>query len=142
MFPILSVSLLYTGLSGIMLLVLSVIVIKFRVKHGVVLLDGGSQELSRAIRVQGNFTEYMPIFLLLLVLAELTNAAPSWMLHLLASMMLCGRIAHAFSLLVIEPASVARGTAMNITVRQGGMFCTFAPLALLSLMCLWRTFIG
>ena len=58
------------GLSAFFLLALSLWVVlgraKLRVSHG----DGGHDVLNRRIRAQGNFTEYVPMILLLAALLE------------------------------------------------------------------------
>ena len=51
---------LWVGLHLILLLVLSVLVVRQRRKHGVVLGDAGVPELAQAVRAFGNATEYVP----------------------------------------------------------------------------------
>ncbi|WP_274620662.1 MAPEG family protein [Colwellia maritima] len=52
-------TLLYIGLS------FNVIRLRFKLKVGVG--DGGQEQLTKAIRIHGNFSEYMPLALILLV---------------------------------------------------------------------------
>ncbi len=64
---------LYAGILGIVFIVLSMRVIKNRVRAKVNLLDGGDETLTRAMRVHGNFAEYVPFALLLMALAEIQS---------------------------------------------------------------------
>jgi len=81
--------------------------------------DGGDQALLLRIRAHGNFSEYVPFGLVLLVIAELT-AAPEWGLHLGGALLLLGRCLHALAL-----AGVG-GKAF----RAAGMIMTLTSLAL------------
>ena len=60
----------YIAINGLLLLALSVNVVRFRVKHRVNLGDGGQPELRQAMRVQGNFAEYVPMALLMIAAFE------------------------------------------------------------------------
>jgi uncharacterized membrane protein YecN with MAPEG domain len=85
----------YAAIFGIMLVVLSVRVADMRRKTQTALGSGGHKMLERRIRVQGNFTEYVPITLLLLAFAEMQG----WwrpLLHILCAALLIARIAHAY----------------------------------------------
>jgi uncharacterized membrane protein YecN with MAPEG domain len=85
----------YAAIFGIMLVVLSVRVAGMRRKTQTALGSGGHKMLERRIRVQGNFTEYVPITLLLLAFAEMQG----WwrpLLHILCAALLIARIAHAY----------------------------------------------
>ena len=61
---------LYAALLAGIFVILSVRVIAARRGSGAPLGDGGNPELLRRIRVQGNFSEYVPLALILLALAE------------------------------------------------------------------------
>jgi len=91
------VTTLYVSLSALLLLVLSYKVVRFRQTLHVSLGDGGHSELDRAIRVQANFVEYVPIALLLMFLAEL-NAMNPWLLHLAGGSLFVARVLHAWGL--------------------------------------------
>lgn len=130
-----SVTALYAGLFGLVLIYLSVQVIKQRMKHRVALLDGGVTPLQRAIRAHGNFCEYVPVFLILLLLVEISSYSV-WILHLSGIIFLLGRISHFTSLIKVEPLSGAAGNT-NIRYRQIGMMCSFGVIAMLSLLLLY-----
>ncbi|OYQ34471.1 hypothetical protein CHU95_10595 [Niveispirillum lacus] len=89
-----ALSALYAGLLGVLLLVLSYRVSMYRRRHGVSLGDGGHKDLQAAIRVQGNFVEYVPTALVLLVLVELSGWPPG-VVHGLGAALFLGRVLHA-----------------------------------------------
>ena len=64
-------------------------VIKKRREFKVPVGTGNQSQLETAIRAHGNFSEYVPFFLLLLLTAEI-NQAPIWLLILCALMMIAG----------------------------------------------------
>jgi len=85
---------IYAAICGILLVMLSLRVVRLRGKYKVGIGDGGQAELSRAIRVQANFIEYVPTALILLLLLELAGA-PTQLLHGLGIALVLSRIAHA-----------------------------------------------
>lgn len=103
---------LYAGLLGLLLLVLSYRVSGHRRRHGVSLGDGGHKDLQTAIRVQGNFVEYVPTALILLVLLELSGQ-PFWLVHGLGAALFLGRILHAQGL-TANPAGKSFGRLTGI----------------------------
>ncbi|MFN4275839.1 MAG: MAPEG family protein [Ferrovibrio sp.] len=96
--PPFAVTPLYAALCAILLIALSLRVARLRGSLKVALGDGGERALQKAIRVQGNFIEYVPMALLLLFLLELSRQAPLWALHALGAGLLLGRILHAIGL--------------------------------------------
>lgn len=84
----------YAALLAIFFVALSVRVIMLRRKLHVSLGAGGNTTLERAIRVHGNFAEYVPLALLLIFIVE-NNAAPAWLLHGLGLCLITGRTSHA-----------------------------------------------
>jgi len=111
---------LYAGMLGLMLVVLSMMVIRQRVKAKVDLFDGGDPQLGQAIRVQGNLTEYLPLALILMAVVEI-NGAPDLYLHIGGSALLIARLLHAYGLSKSSGVSVGRfigtiGTFIMIAV--------------------------
>lgn len=94
---------LYAALCGILLVMLSLRVARYRNSKRVSLGDGGDEDLRQSIRAQGNFVEYVPLALLLLFLLELSRQAPFWALHLLGAALFLGRVVHAFGILASRP---------------------------------------
>ena len=87
----------YAGLLAVFYVLLSFRIILMRQKFQVGIGHGEKKELHRAIRVHGNFAEYVPLALFLILLLEL-NKADNWMLHALGTMLLFGRLFHAMGL--------------------------------------------
>ena len=59
--------------------------------------DAGHSELLLKIRRHGNFIEWVPFVLLLMILAEAQGAGRLW-LHAAGVLLLIGRVAHPFGL--------------------------------------------
>lgn len=69
-----------TALCGLLLLLLSMHISRLRFKHKVSLGDGGVSPLLRAIRLHGNTTEHVPIYLLLSLAYELSVGSDTLLL--------------------------------------------------------------
>ncbi len=117
---------LYAALLLVVFLALSFRVLKRRFAAQVSLGTGGDRGLERAIRVHANCAEYVPIFLVALVAAELC-AAPAWALHGAGILMLAGRVMHGVGM-SREPDI--------LPLRAGGMILTLSALAIVALLAL------
>ncbi|WP_421703510.1 MAPEG family protein [Aliiroseovarius sp.] len=111
---------IYAGLAALLFTWLSfrisLIRLRVRVSYG----DGKDRVLGRAIRMQGNSAEYLPLGLILVGLAEALHA-PSGVVHLLGLMLLGGRAAYL----------IGYGRERQILLlRQLGMVLTYLQLAL------------
>lgn len=93
-----SITLLYGSLLALILLGLSIRIVLLRRRHRVGIGVGEVRPLERAVRVHGNFCEYVPIALILLLLLDLAPAVSDWVVHVLGAMLVIGRIAHAIGL--------------------------------------------
>ena len=116
----------YAALFGIGMILLSAPVIRLRATAGVNIGSGGHPALERAIRVQGNYGEYVPLTLLLLAFAEI-GGSPDWLIHGLCGLLLVGRVLHALG--------VSR-TEEDTRFRVFGMVATFAVLGVVSIVLL------
>lgn len=88
---------LYGAAAALFLLLLSWLVVRARWRYGTGLGTGTEPAMARAVRVHGNFIEYVPLALLLLLIAEL-NGLPAWFLHAAGSLLLASRFLHAWGL--------------------------------------------
>lgn len=122
-----TITALYGGLLGLLYLVLCWLVVSKRRNVKVGLGVGGNAALERAVRVHGNFAEYAPLFLVLLLLAEL-NGGPAALLHGLGAAFVLARIGHAFGLSRSSGAS---------TGRFYGTLVTWIALLVVALVNLW-----
>ena len=92
-------------------------VIKLRRQHGVKLGTGTQPDLEAAVRAHANFAEYVPLVLILLLLAEINQAM--WPITAVAAILLIyGRLTHARAL-----------QSNSIPQRVTGMKATFAAIA-------------
>ena len=87
----------YAGLLALLFAALSLQVIRNRIRARVSIGAGGDRILQRAMRVHGNFAEYVPLILILIGAAELMGTE-GWVLHLLGASLFIGRILHAIGL--------------------------------------------
>ncbi|AKS40776.1 MAPEG family protein [Wenzhouxiangella marina] len=92
----LTISLFYAGLLGLILLALSWRVVALRRHHKVGIGAGERSDLELAIRAHANFSEYVPLVLLLLVILEASAAMPALVLHLLGATLVIARLLHGF----------------------------------------------
>jgi uncharacterized membrane protein YecN with MAPEG domain len=120
------VTALYAALLALLFLALSVLVIRQRLAAKVALGLGKAEGLLRASRAHGNFAEYVPVLVVLLLLLEL-GGSRSWLLHVLGAAILLGRVLHA--------AGISRSPE-RLALRQAGMLLTFGPLAVAALALL------
>ena len=93
----LSITGLYASLLGLLFVGLAINIIRMRLQFKVGIGDGGNKALGKAIRVHGNFAEYIPIALLMLAAYEINGANPMW-LHGLGALLFIGRVLHAIGL--------------------------------------------
>ncbi len=120
---------IYAAIFALIMVSLSFYVIKMRYKHRVSLGDGGKKEMLKAIRAHGNFVEYVPMALILMVLLEL-NGESAAVLHGFGGALLIGRLCHA-------PGLNTRNTTK---LRQIGMVLTFGVMLGLAGLVLVRAF--
>jgi len=109
----------YAALLAGLYLFLSLRVIGMRVKGRIGLGDAGNPKLQRAIRVQGNFSEYVPLGLIVLAFVEMQHASPL-LLHGLSLSLRVGRTVHAYGLSQEQE---------DYRLRITGMILTFASIA-------------
>ena len=123
---------IYAALAVLFYIFLSIRVIGLRRSTQTSLGDGGHDNLQQAIRVHGNFSEYVPMALLLMLLAELQSAPALW-LHAIGVATLAGRLIHAYAI---------PGMRARLAYRVAGMMLTFAALIGGALLNLWLTLLS
>lgn len=121
----------YAGLLALLYLILAARIIRLRWKYRVGIGSGGEEELKAAIRVQGNFIEYVPFILILLGIIE-TQGAASALVHGMGITTLIARLSHAVGITKTIGVSVFR------TI---GVLGTFAVLLFSAGICVGQ-FIG
>ncbi|MCG7497956.1 MAPEG family protein [Vibrio sp. Of7-15] len=122
---------LYAAVLGLLYIGLSVKVIKARRRYLVAIGDNDQQVLQRAIRVHGNFSEYVPFALVLLFFCEYSGLASGWG-HVLGSILVIGRLLHAYGVSSVNE---------NLKFRISGMAMTFSVIIACSCYLLWQSLI-
>nr|AEQ20632.1 putative glutathione S-transferase [uncultured bacterium CSLF43] len=116
---------------GLLAILHALQVVRLRIKHKIHLGSGDNPELERMSRVFGNYVEYVPIGLVLLIALEVAQS-PVWYLHLCGMTLLLGRIFHAIGL---------SQTELPNSLRRLGMILTLFSLFLASVgVTLWTIF--
>lgn len=90
-----SVTALYAGLCALLMAALALRVTSRRQQFRIGMGDDNNAALRVAVRAHANAVEYIPIALILLLLAELNGAAAS-VLHAAGSLFFGGRLAHVW----------------------------------------------
>ena len=118
---------------GLVYMVLTLRVGLYRAREDVPIGDGDDSALRRRIRAHGNFSEYVPLVLILLMLVEGTGA-PAFVIVGAAGVFVTARIMHAIGLSARDDASVGRavGAMGTLVVLMGSAIW----LALLSVQFL------
>lgn len=110
----LTITALYAGLAGLLLLMLAANVVRLRRARRIGIGDGGDPQLTRAIRAHANAIENVPVVLLLMALAE-AGGQPGWLLHGLGLALVLGRVLHAWGLTGSAGLSLGRFVGMLLT---------------------------
>ena len=107
---------LYGALNALFNLALAMRVTVLRRREGVSVGVGGSKPLELGVRIHANNAEYVPLALVLLLIAELSGGA-SLGLHLLGGTLLLARVLHAVGMPRRAPnLPRALGTGLTWTI--------------------------
>jgi len=115
---------LYAALAALLVVVLALRVVALRRSTKTGIGDGGDRRLARAIRVHGNAIEYLPIALILLLVAELGQASPA-LLHGCGIVLVAARVSHAVGFSRSAGTSIGRFLG---TVGTVGVILTLAAV--------------
>ena len=94
--------------------------------------DISEKKLERNVRAHGNFSEYVPLFLILLFLSEYFDLLNFKYLSILCLIFIYGRLAHAICFAFYD---------YNPFLRISGMISTYLVLLILSLILLFKSLI-
>ncbi len=120
----------YAGLLAALYVYLSVMVINQRRKLKIGLGDGGDKGMMQAMRVHGNFVEYVPFALVLMLIAEINNTQHLW-LHVAGTGLIIARLLHAHG--VRNSAGVSWQRAVGVV----STFLIFIQLIVLNLLTVY-----
>ncbi len=98
---------LYAMVLGVLMLILWFKVTKHRAQMQISIGDGGDTVLHEKIRRHGNFIEWVPLVLLMMLFAELRGAGTVW-LHLAGALLVVSRALHPFGLRANNASHVLR----------------------------------
>jgi hypothetical protein len=108
----------YVALLVLIGIALTIRVIAVRREKRIGIGDGGDRDLSKRIRVHGNFSETAPILMILLLALPLLGAKV-WLVHVVGLAAIVGRTMHAIGMSQTAGSSVGR---------VGGMVLTFTAM--------------
>src|SRR3954469_13957790 len=101
---------LYAALMALLVIVLAVRVVMFRRTARVGLGDGNNPDLLKRIRVHANAVEYVPFYLLLMLILELNQTAPM-LIHAFGIALIVARLMHAMG--VSRHSGMSTGRAVG-----------------------------
>lgn len=119
---------LFAAVFAIIYVYLSFRVIAHRFTKQISLGTGGDKNLEKAIRIQANFGEYIPISLLLFWFLEVITYA-SGLVLILGTVLLLARFSHIIGL---------NDTKNKLIFRQVGMVATFTVILIASVKLIWH----
>lgn len=122
------ITVFYAAILGLIHASLTMYVVFGRWRYLVSLGDGDESGMQRRIRAHGNFTEIVPISLILLYLGEqhVFVQRASWV-HAFGAMIVIGRLLHVIG--------ITRKRSVN-KLRQSGMVLNLSAITLLSIWML------
>jgi uncharacterized membrane protein YecN with MAPEG domain len=110
----LEITALYAALLGLLFILLSANVSRYRFSGHVSLGDGNNPKLAQAVRAHGNFAEYVPLALILIGLMEVAGAKPG-ILHAFGVALVVGRLLHAWGITQPNSAHGSRKIGISLT---------------------------
>jgi len=114
------ITIYYSAILALVYIYLSLRIIGIRKAARTSIGDDGSNKLNRAIRVHANFTEYVPLTLILLYFLE-TQGANSIIMFSLGGLFLVARISHAYGVSQVDE---------TLKFRVFGMFTTLCVITI------------
>lgn len=118
---------LYAAILALIYVFLSVRIIGLRRSLRISIGDGNNPMVTRAIRMHGNFSEYVPLALILMFLIESISDYRR-LVEVLGIVLVVGRVSHAYGLRTAEA---------DFRLRVGGMAMTFSVLIISSCVLIW-----
>lgn len=120
----------YTSILAIIYIALAFKVIGLRRELKIGIGDGDNAGLAKAIRVHSNFSEYVPLAILLLAIAEL-NGTSSMLIHAFGGLLVTARFLHAIGL------SSSIGTTWQRFVGTLATFISILVLAIINIIAMF-----
>jgi len=128
---ILPITGVFAAVIGILLLVLSAVVVKYRIKYGKDMGITDDRDFEAAVRAHGNLVEYAPLTLLMLGIAEL-NGVSSGFIYWIGMAFVVGRILHAWGMF--------QGQDGPHKARMVGILLTWLSILMIAVLLLLNVF--
>ncbi|MFN2360456.1 MAG: MAPEG family protein [Marinobacter sp.] len=128
---IVPVSAVFAAVLGLLLIVLSILVSRFRLKYKKNMGVTDDRDFEAAVRAHGNLVEYAPLGLIMLAIAEL-NGVASGLVYWTGMAFVVGRILHAFGMI--------NGRGGPHIARLTGILLTWASILAIAVLLLWNVF--
>lgn len=109
------ITLITTGVLGIIFFIHSLRTIKGRALTKTNLGDGGQDLMTRRIRIHGNFAEYIPLLVFMLFLLEIIGTRTDFLVAFAVALVL-GRLLHFYGLYSKDTPGLARVWGMQLTL--------------------------
>ena len=106
-----SITLVFAAIFGFLHVIFTLRVGNYRFKSKISLGDDGDRELLKRIRAHGNFTENVPIALLLILLNDLDGAEDNTLM-LMGSILLIARLTHYLTIVTVWLPWILRPLSM------------------------------
>ncbi|PCM42903.1 MAPEG family protein [Marinobacter sp. ANT_B65] len=119
----------FAAVLGILLLVLSVQVVKFRLKFKKGMGTTGDRDFEAAVRAHANLVEYAPLGLIMLGIAEL-NGVASGLVYWTGMALVVGRLLHAWGMI--------NGSGGPHKARMIGILLTWLAILAAAVLLLWN----
>lgn len=126
---IVPVTAVFAAVTGLLLLVLSAQVVKFRLKYRKGLGVNDDPEFEAAVRAQANLVEYAPLGLIMLAIAEL-NGVSGALIYWTGMALVVGRILHAWGMI--------NGKGGPHLARMIGILLTWLAILVAALLLFWN----
>lgn len=105
---------LYAALLGLLFFYLSIRTIGLRRRLQIGIGASENEEMLRGMRVHSNFSEYVPLTLMLIYFVEI-QGAHHLLIHALGALLLAGRSVHAYGVSQMNEKFVFRVSGMAMT---------------------------
>jgi uncharacterized membrane protein YecN with MAPEG domain len=128
---ILPITGVFAAVIGILLLVLSAVVAKYRIKYGKDMGTTEDLDFKAAVRAHGNLVEYAPLTLLMLGIAEL-NGVSNGFIYWIGMAFVLGRILHAWGMF--------QGQGGPHKARMVGILLTWVSILIIAVLLLLNVF--
>ncbi|HET8800507.1 MAG TPA: MAPEG family protein [Marinobacter sp.] len=119
----------FAAVTGILLLVLSLQVVKFRLKYRKGLGVTDDVDSQAAVRAHANLVEYAPLALIMIGIAEL-NGVPGGLIYWVGMALVVGRVLHAWGMI--------NGRGRPHKARMIGILLTWLAILAAAVLLLWN----